>query len=106
MYSVSNRSTFLVVFGTAVTMYVAQSLQYRGPGQTTFTGILAFTVAVGTVASVLLAAKMIDQDSIPGVLLAICSIAALPLVVGWLLSISNMPVNAHGIAVLGFFTYF
>src|SRR6266849_5426576 len=97
----SGRLTFLVVFGSAATVFLAQTLGYRGYEYMTFVSVLSFAGAIGIVASALMTAKLIDLSGIVNAVFAISSLVGLPLLVDYL-----VPANVHGPAFLGFIVYF
>lgn len=101
----SQSGFFLVVFGAAVLIFLAQSTEYRGAEYMGTAGYMALAGGLGTLASVILAVRMFKKAEPGDVALAACVCAALPFVVEWALRINGTQLNVHGIAILGFFIF-
>ena len=91
------------VFATAIMMFAAPSLEYRGPEYVTWAGLLAIAAIVGTACSTVLATRMLRHVSAPEMVLTACSIAGCPFL--WLLTVNHTQLNVHGFAILGFLVY-
>jgi hypothetical protein len=83
--------TYRVVFlslliGTALCMFFASSIEYRGFEYMKPAGVLASAAAVGTLALITLAIWMFLRATSSYPVLEICCLAGMPFVVGWRLS--------------------
>ena len=96
---------FSTVFATAIMMFAAQSLEYRGLEYMTWAGALAIAAIVGTACFAVLAARMFRHVSALEIVLVTCSLAVLPFLIEWLLRLNGTQLNVHGFAILGFFVY-
>ncbi|HTA47530.1 MAG TPA: hypothetical protein VK789_34050 [Bryobacteraceae bacterium] len=86
-------------------IFLSQSIEYAGAEYMKFAGLLALGGGLGTIAALILAARMFKHVGDGDVGLAICCCAGLPFAVGWLLSINGTQVNVHGFAILGLIFY-
>jgi hypothetical protein len=108
MYCMMRRRLLLfsVLLGTAVSMFLAGSLEYRGLEYVARAGALALAAVVGNLVFAVLAVWAFRHFSTLDVVLAACCTAGLPFLVQWLLRLNGTQLNVHGGGViLGFFAY-
>jgi hypothetical protein len=97
---------FSVMFGTAASMFLAGSFEYRGLEYMPLVGALVLAAVVGTLVFAVLAVWAFLNIGTLDVLLAACCTAGLPFLVEWLLRLNETQLNLHGgYAVLGFLAY-
>ncbi len=93
------------MFGTAVSIFVAQRIEYLGLEYMNFAGALALGAVVGTTVLAILAVRMFMHAGAVAVALAAGCFAGLPFLIDWLLRLNGTQLNVHGFAILGYFVY-